>query len=139
MVETDFLSFLLDETLKLHKSQEVDLSSLELKLSDYGITFLKGEFIPLTQTLRFITPFGKIDFPINWSVFSIENASQDYLITQDNDHDHLLSILKLSWSQLIEKVYITHADGFCYLVGLKAGEEVHLHDLQNPQEWLKAA
>jgi hypothetical protein len=30
-----------------------------------------------------------------------------------------------------------HADGFCYIVGLKSGDETHLHDLLNPQEWLK--
>lgn len=137
---TDFLTFLVDETLKLQKSGEVELSSLELKLKDYGLSFLKGEFIPQSQMLRFKSHFGVLDFPINWSVFAIENTSgKDVILSQDNDPDLLLSVLKTAWNQELERVLIAHADGFCYIVGLKAGEELHLHDLQNPQEWLKAA
>ena len=136
----DFLSFLLDETLKLQQSGEAELSSLELKLTDYDLDFLKGEFIPQTQMLRFQTNFGVMDIPVNWSVFAIGPAdSSDHLLSHENDQDHLLGIFKEVWNKDLEKVLITHADGFCYLVGLKTGEESHLHDLMNPQELLKAA
>lgn len=140
MAEKDFLSFLVDETLKLQKSGEVELSSLELKLKDYDLDFLKGEFIPQAQVLRFNTPFGGMDIPVNWSVFSIENSLAEYtLLDEKQDTDCFFTVIKTAWNRPIEKLLITHDDGFCYLVGLKLGEEVHLHDLINPQEWLKAA
>lgn len=140
MANTDFLSFLVDETLKLQESGEVELSSLELKLNDYSLSFLKGEFIPLSQVLRFHTNFGVIDVPVNWSVFAIDHVqSSETVLSDKNDSDHFLEVLKSAWNPQIEKLLVTHADGFCYLVGLKAGEENHLHDLLNPQEWLKAA
>lgn len=140
MAEADFLSFLVDETLKLQKSGEVELSSLELKLNDYKLSFIKGEFIPQSQVLRFNTAFGVIDIPINWSLFSLENSeSSDQVISDENDHDHLLELFKLSWDRSIHQLLVTHADGFCYIVGLKAGEEYYIHDLLNPQELLKAA
>ncbi len=136
----DFLSFLVDETLKLQQSGEAELSSLELKLTDYGLMFLKGEFIPQTQLLRFQTTFGVLDIPINWSLFAVDPAnSGDHILSLENDHDHLLGILKSAWNNDLEKMLVTHADGFCYLVGLKSGEEAHLHDLMNPQELLNAA
>lgn len=139
MAEMEFLSFLVDETLKLQKSGEVELSSLELKLKDYGLSYLKGEFIPQSQMLRFISPFGILDLPVNWSVFAIENTSgQDIILTEENDPDHLLAVLKPAWNPELSRILIAHSDGFCYIVGLKVGEELHLHDLQNPQEWLKA-
>jgi hypothetical protein len=140
MSDKDFVSFLLDETLKLQKSGEVKLSSLELKLSDYGLNFLKGEFIPQTQVLRFKAPFGNLDVPVNWSVFSVENSHAHYtLLDEKNDVDDFFFIIKSAWKQSIEKLLITHDDGFCYIIGLKEGEEAHLHDLLNPQEWLKSA
>lgn len=140
MSDKDFVSFLVDETLKLQKSGEVKLSSLELKLKDYGLNFLKGEFIPQAQILRFTTPFGNLDVPVNWSVFSIENSMAQYtLLDEKNDVDSFFIVIKAAWKTPIEKLLITHDDGFCYLVGLKQGEEVHLHDLINPQEWLKTA
>lgn len=140
MSDKDFVSFLVDETLKLQKSGEVELSSLELKLTDYGLDFLKGEFIPQTQILRFNTPFGNLDVPVNWSVFSIENSlAQFTLLDEKNDVDSFFMVIKMAWKQSIEKLLITHDDGFCYIVGLKAGEERHLHDLLNPQVWLKTA
>lgn len=136
----DFLSFLVDETLKLQQSGEAELSSLELKLTDYSLIFLKGEFIPQTQMLRFHTSFGMVDIPVNWSVFAIGPAdTSDHILTHENDHDHLLGIMKNVWNKDLEKILITHADGFCYLVGLRSGEESHLHDLMNPQELLNAA
>jgi hypothetical protein len=136
----DFLSFLVDETLRLQKSGEVELSSLELKLNDYQLSFLKGEFIPLSQVLRFSTPFGILDIPVNWSVFSLEGAqSSDQLITEEDDKDYLLKVLKTAWNPELKKLLITHADGFCYIVGLKAGEDYYIHDILNPQELLKAA
>jgi hypothetical protein len=140
MSDKDFVSFLLDETLKLQKSGEVKLSSLELKLSDYGLNFLKGEFIPQTQVLRFKAPFGNLDVPVNWSVFSVENSHAHYtLLDEKNDVDDFFFIIKSAWKKSIEKLLITHDDGFCYIIGLKEGEEAHLHDLLNPQEWLKSA
>ena len=140
MSEKDFVTFLLDETLKLHNSGEVQLSSLELKLNDYGLNFLKGEFIPQTQILRFATSFGDLDVPVNWSIFSVENSHAQYtLLDEKNDVDSFFLVIKMAWKQPIEKLLITHDDGFCYMIGLKQGEEVHLHDLVNPQEWLKSA
>lgn len=140
MPEKDFVSFLVDETLKLQKSGHVELSSLETKILDYGLIFLKGEFIPQSQILRFITPFGDLDVPVNWSVFSMENSLAQYtLLDEKNDVDNFFMVIKSAWKKPIEKLLITHDDGFCYLVGLRAGEEAHLHDLLNPQEWLKSA
>lgn len=139
MAETDFLSFLVDETLKLQKSGEVELSSFELKLKDYHLEFMKGEFIPQSQMLRFISPMGILDFPTNWSVFSVEAGSCDVVIDSETDQDRLYEVLSNAWNKDFKKLLVTHADGFCYLVGLKAGEELHLHDLLNPQELLKAA
>ncbi len=139
MAETDFLSFLVDETLKLQTSGVADLSTLELKLTDYGLEFLKGEFIPQLQMLRFKTTFGILDIPVNWSVFSIgANSVSDTVLTSNSDKDHLLEIIKMAWNKNFSQLLVTHADGFCYLVGLEAGDESHLHDLLNPQEWLKA-
>jgi hypothetical protein len=136
MSETDFLSFLVDETLRLQKAGKGALSSFELKLNDYGLSFLKGEFIPQTQLLRFKTTFGVLDVPINWSFFS---NSADHIIDNQNDNEYLLKIFKHYWIAQIDKLLITHADGFCYIVGIKEGEEFCLHDLLNPQELLKAA
>ena len=140
MSDKDFVSFLVDETLKLQKSGDADLSSLELKLTDYGLNFLKGEFIPQTQILRFNTPFGNLDVPVNWSIFSVENSLAQYtLLDEKNDVDSFFFVIKSAWKQSIEQLLITHDDGFCYIIGLKQGEEVHIHDLINPQEWLKTA
>ena len=138
MAETDFLSFLVDETLKLQKSGESQLSSLEQKISDYGLNFLKGAFIPQAQVLRFKTTFGDLDIPVNWSIFSIDNP-HGALLDEANDDEHFFEVIRMAWKIPFERLLITHADGFCYLVGLKAGEESHLHDLLNPQEWLKTA
>jgi hypothetical protein len=135
MAETDFLTLLVDETLKLQKSGQARLSSLELKLNDYGLEYFKGEFIPQFQILRFVTKFGVLDMPVNWSVFEMNDA----ITSEENDHDYLLKVFKNTWKFDLDRLLIVHADGFCYIVGLKAGEENHLHDLMNPQEWLKAA
>lgn len=139
MSNTDFLSFLVDETLKLQTNGEVELSSLELKLNDYRLSFFKGEFIPQTQMLRFQTHFGVLDIPVNWSIFSVENVTDYVLLTDSNDDDKLLAVLQVAWGTTFEKILVTHADGFCYIVGLKSGDESHLHDLVNPQEWLQTA
>lgn len=140
MSDKDFVSFLVDETLKLHKGGHESLTSLEVKLTDYGLNFLKGEFIPQSQILRFQTPFGNLDVPINWSIFSIENKQAEYvLIDEKNDQDSFFTVIKMAWKKPIEKLLITHDNGFCYIIGLKAGEDSHLHDLLNPQEWLKSA
>ena len=140
MANSDFLSFLVDETLKLHESGEGELSSLELKLKDYKLNYLKGEFIPQSQVLRFRTDFGVIDIPVNWSVFAVDSTQgDDIILSAEKDEDHLFKVLKSVWNPAFERMLVTHADGFCYLVGLQVGEELHLHDLLNPQEWLKAA
>jgi hypothetical protein len=140
MEEKDFLSFLVDETFKLQSSNEAELSSLEIKLQDYHLSFLKGEFLPQLQVLRFQTQFGLLDIPVNWSIFNLENTETDFhLLDQNNDHDHLLTVLKSAWNISLERLLVTHADGFCYIVGLKKGEETYLHDLLNPQEWFKEA
>lgn len=140
MSETDFLSFLVDETLRLQKTGEGTLSSFELKLNDYGLSFLKGEFIPQIQLLRFKTTFGVIDIPINWSLFSIDSTSSGAsIVGHDNDDEYLLKIFTKNWIPKLDKLLITHADGFCYIVGIKEGEEFYIHDLLNPQELLKAA
>ncbi len=137
MAETDFLSFLVDETLKLQKNGGENLSSLELKLSDYGLCFLKGEFIPQTQMLRFLSPFGIIDVPVNWSIFDAQ--SPDHVVTSKNDSDYLLEVLRTAWLPSLKQLLVTHADGFCYIVALRAGEEYYVHDVLNPQEMLSAA
>ncbi|MGE3611254.1 MAG: hypothetical protein AB7I27_16800 [Bacteriovoracaceae bacterium] len=139
MDNKDFLSFLVDETLKLQKSGEAQLSSFELKLNDYGLIFLKGEFIPQFQILRFKTPFGVLDTPVNWPLFSLSNVFSYSLIDEVSDQDHFLEVMKANWNSSMDKLLITHADGFCYLVGLKQGEDSYLHDLVHHQEWLKSA
>jgi hypothetical protein len=146
MKEKDFLTFLVDETLKLQISGEAELSSLELKLRDYGLMFFRGEFVPQLQILRFRTTFGILDIPINWSVFAIDTikymgkkSTLDNVIDDENDNDHLLSVLRSVWPDDLEKILITHAEGFCYVVGLRIGEDSHLHDLLNPTEFLNAA
>lgn len=134
----DFLTFLVDETLKLQKTGEGKLSSFELKLTDYDLSFWKGEFIPQLQVLRFISPMGALDVPMNWAVFSC--AGTDHrVLDEKNDMDSFFSVIKASWVQPLSKLVIIHADGFCYLVGLTHDQECHLHDLTNPQEWLKTA
>lgn len=140
MKERDFLSFLVDETLKLHNGRDLQLQSLELKLMDYGLIYLKGEFVPQLKILRFETPFGLVDIPINWSIFSSETVSSiGHIVCDKNDDDHLLKILKTAWAKEIEKILITHADGFCYIVGLKIGDENYVHDLLSPTEFLDSA
>lgn len=138
MAENDFLTFLVDETLKLQKRGEGKLSSLEQKLTDYGLNAWKGEFIPQAQVLRFRTPMGNLDVPMNWSVFSCV-GSDHRVLDKNNDMDNFFSVIKSSWKIPVEKVVIIHADGFCYMVGLTQDQEGHLHDLLNPQEWLKTA
>lgn len=138
MSNTDFLTFLVDETLKLQKTGQANLSSLELKLKDYKLSFLKGEFVPQFQVMRFSTSFGVLDFPINWSIFSSESLS-DQLISESNDSDHLLRVLRGAWSLEIHQLLISHADGFCYIIALKKGDDCHLHDLLTKQATLGAA
>jgi hypothetical protein len=140
MTKKDFVSFLVDETFKLQKSGEVELSSLELKIKDYGLNFFKGEYIPQTQILRFQTTFGNLDVPVNWSIFSVENSLAQYtLLDEKNDVDNFFQVIKLAWNKPIEKILITHDDGFCYIVGLRQSELTHLRDLISPQEWHKSA
>lgn len=140
MAETDFLTFLVDETLKLQGSGEAKLSSLELKLKDYRLPFLRGVFVPQSQMLSFKTHFGPLDIPVNWSVFSMDSVhTTDIILSADHDPDHLFEILRSAWNPAFTKILITHAEGFCYLVGLELQDETHIHDLLNPQEWLRAA
>jgi hypothetical protein len=140
MTDKDFVSFLVEETLKLQQSGEGNLSSLDLKLSDYDLSYMKGEFIPQSCMLRFVTPFGLLDIPANWSCFDLECTSHGHvLLDKNNDADHFLEVIKEAWDKTIEMLLIIHSDGFCYLVGLKEGDEGHLHDLVHRQQWLKSA
>lgn len=138
MTNTDLLSFLVEETLKLQQAGEKELSSFELKLKDYELCYLRGEFIPQIQMLRFKLKGCVLDIPINWSIFALE-CDGHLILGEDNDPDKFFCILKKIWLNRLDKMLIMHADGFCYLVGLMEGEENYLHDLLNPQEWLKAA
>lgn len=137
MSAPDFFTFLVDETLRLQEGGEKKLSRYELKLTDYSLSYLKGEFIPQIQALRFQGDLGVLDIPINWSFF--ENCSHDVLLSKEEDHDHFFEVITSAWNPDISKILITHADGFCYLIALKAEEEIHLRDLQNHQEWLEVA
>lgn len=137
MSTPDFFTFLVDETLKLQEGGEKKLSRYELKLTDYSLTYLKGEFIPQLHSLRFKGHFGVLDIPVNWSLF--DNCSEDVVLSSENDRDHFFEVISKLWNQETSKLLVTHADGFCYLVALKAEEEIHLRDLQNHQEWLEVA
>jgi len=133
----DFFSFLLDETFKLQEGGEKKLSRYELKLTDYSLSYLKGEFIPQIHALRFKGSLGTLDIPVNWSFF--EDCSDDIVLSKEKDQDHFFEVVTSAWNPQITKLLVTHADGFCYLVALKAEEEIHLRDLQNHQEWLEVA
>lgn len=139
MSGTDFLTFLVDETMKLQKKGQANLSSLELKLTDYKLSFIRGEFVPQSQMLRFKSTFGILDIPVNWSIFSSDELAQYCLLSEKDDKDCLFKVLKSAWNPSFAKILITHSDGFCYLIGLKVGEESHIHDLLNHQEFHKAA
>lgn len=139
MADTDLISFLVNETLRLHKDDLDHLSSLELKLKDYSLSYLRGFFIPQFQILRFKTELGDIDVPINWSVFGVGEHQEGIVLDAEEDKDALFMIFQKNWQPEMKKLLITHADGYCYLIGLKEGEDVHLHDLLNPQEWLSVA
>lgn len=136
MEKSEFLSFLVDETMKLSQ-EEKTLTELERKFSDYKLSYLRGQFMPHSQVLRFNTPFGLLDIPINWNLFSAEVSHQ--LLDETHDQDAFYSVMKSAWKTPLEKILIMHADGFSYLVALKAGEDFYIHDLLNQQEWLKAA
>ncbi len=140
MADKDFVSFLVEETFKLQRRGEDKLSSLDLKLNDYSLAYVKGEFIPQLQTIRFVTSFGLLDIPVNWSCFDLEYTSRSYsLLDSGNDKDHFFKVIRSAWDLSLERLLIIHADGFCYLVGLRDGEEGHLHDLVHPQQSLKTA
>lgn len=136
MADTEFLSFLVDETLRLQTNGAEDLSSLELKLKDYGLEYIKGSFVPQTQMLHFSTSFGVLDIPVNWSVFE---AASNTVFSENDDNELLLSVMKNAWNPKFQQLLITHADGFCYIVGLKTGEDSRIRDIFNPQVILKAA
>jgi hypothetical protein len=139
MSDTDIFTFLVDETLKLHQSGGLDLSRLELKLQDYSLSYLRGEFIPQIQMLRFNLKGQIMDVPINWDIFNPEVTTLHQILSIDIDRDHLFDVLKSVWLKELRKLLIIHSDGFSYIVGLTAAQEVHLHDLLNPQECLRAA
>lgn len=132
-----FVAKLVDETLALQKRGQDSLSSLELKISDYGLNFMKGSFIPQSQVLRFQSSIGTFDVPMNWSIFN--HSHEATVLSQDHDPDLFFQVIKAAWKLPLEQILVMHADGFCYLVGLKKNEASHLHDLMHPQRWLKTA
>lgn len=134
MKKSNFLNFLVDETFRLQETNHSELSSLEHKLKDYGIHYLRGEFIPQTQLLRFYAPMGILDIPTNWSCFALEHG-QDYThLRADNDPENFLSILKSAWKKDLSSLLITQSQGYCYIIGLGLADEEHFADLINPQE-----
>lgn len=136
MNKSNFLDFLVDETFRSNTSAKQTLGDLERKLTDYSISFLRGEFIPQIQMLRFATPMGQLDIPVNWSCFALDQG-QDYCWVQaQNDVDGLLAIMKASWKNTIKSLLITQSQGYCYIIGLKESDEFYLQDLTNPQEIL---
>jgi len=139
MASNDLVTFLVEETLKLQETGNESISGLEAKIQDYQLHYLKGYFIPQTQMLRFDGPFGCIDIPTNWSLFSIENSMVDFsLISSQKDRDMFFSVIQKAWNIPIKSLVVTHENGFCFMIGLKSGDEVHLRDLLNSEEWLKA-
>lgn len=135
MSKSNFLDFLVDETLQPHfpTSQHCDL---ERKLHDYGISYIKGEFIPQIQMLRFHTAIGLMDIPINWSYFTLDHGKDYTWLNESNDEEGLLFILKGQWKKSIKSLLITQAAGHCYIVALQESEEFYLQDLTNLQEML---
>lgn len=139
MADSDFISFLVNETLRLQDSHKEHLSSLELKLQDYSLSYIRGFFIPQYRVLRFKAEMGTIDVPINWSVFSVGEHQDGIILDSEADKDALFEIFQKNWQPEMKKLLIAHAEGYCYLIGLKESEVVHLHDLLNPQEWMSVA
>lgn len=136
MNKSNFLNFLVDETFRHNTATQQTLSDLERKITDYSISFLRGEFIPQIQMLRFATPMGRLDIPVNWSCFALDQG-QDYCWVQtQNDVDGLLTIMKASWNSSIKSLLVTQSQGYCYIIGLKESDELYLQDLTNPQEIL---
>jgi len=136
----DFLSFLVNETLKLQDSGESNLASLELKLMDYKLDFIKGHFIPQIKMLRFELNSGVLDVPINWKLFDFSDEETNFkLLNEKNDKDSFYKVLTKYWNKKFSSLLIIHSDGFCYVVGLKAGEENYLHDLINQAAVFRAA
>lgn len=139
MSKSNFLNFLVDETFRLHESSVQNFCDLERKLKDYSISFMRGEFIPQIQMLRFSTPMGVLDVPVNWSCFNLEQGEEYKWITSTNDEESLLQVMQHSWDQHLKSLLIIQSQGYCYLVGLKESDEFYLQDLVNPQEILYKA
>lgn len=138
MSESDFLTFLVDETLKLQKSGK-KLSSFDLKLKDYGLNYLRGEYVPKLQVIRFRSDRGSLDFPINWSVFDTKKITGYLVLSQFDDQDHIFSVMKSIWGNAVEKILILEQEGHCYIVALKSGEDAHMRDLLKKEKALKSA
>jgi len=136
----DFFSFLVDETLKLQDSKEINLASLELKLKDYKLDFIRGQFIPQIRMLRFKSQLGILDVPVNWKLFDFSDEETNFkILNQKNDSDSFFTVITKYWNKKFSNLLIINADGFCYVVGLKAGEENLLHDLVNNETLYRAA
>jgi len=135
MSKSNFLNFLVDEAFELH-SQVDSFCDLERKLSDYEILFLRGEFIPQIQMLRFRSHLGPIDIPINWSCFSLEQGQDYHWIKAGDPEEALLKVMTKKWNPEIKSLLIMQAEGYCYMIGLKETDEFYLKDLVNPQEIL---
>ncbi|MFA5583646.1 MAG: hypothetical protein WDA09_05475 [Bacteriovoracaceae bacterium] len=138
MSKSNFLNFLVEETLKLH-SQTTSFCDLERKLIDYDILFLRGEFVPQIQMLRFQSHWGMIDIPINWSCFNLEQGQDYYWVRAGDPEETLLKVMAKKWDSQVNSLLIMQAEGYCYIIGLKESDEFYLRDLINPQEILTKA
>lgn len=136
MSKSNFLSFLVDETFRLQSQNARTFCDLERKLTDYGISFLRGEFIPQIQMLRFNTPMGILDVPINWSSFALDEGRDYNWIKNGSDQEELLNVMKASWNPEMKSLLVMQAQGYCYIISLTESDEFYLKDLINPQEIL---
>jgi hypothetical protein len=137
----NFLDFLVAETYKLQEQGEHKLNSFETLVKDYGLYYIRGEFVPNLSVFRFATPIGNLDAPITWKVFDFENKNTEFiLLDNQNDPQKLYSVLKEAIKQEAEKLYLTQSDGFFYLVFIKKTELTLIEYLKNKDKFqLKVA
>ncbi len=139
-MSNDFLSFLVNETYKLQSEGENRLHSMENKIQDSGLEFLKGEFIAPISVFRFKSHLGNIDVPVRWDLFDLNQVETGYrILDEQNDQQHFFSVIQAVWKIKVEKILMIQADGYIYLVGLKVGDDNFLRSLINNKEVFRAA